>query len=61
VRSVPEFVSRPTGPPLSYLPAGAVTAGVLVTAAVLLLGAALMASRVLVRSVQPALLREPPT
>jgi putative ABC transport system permease protein len=61
VRSVPEFVTRPTAPPLRYLPSGGVTAVVFVAALVGLLGTALVASRALVRSVRPSLLREPPT
>jgi hypothetical protein len=58
---VPEFVTRPTAPPLRYLPSGGVTAVVFVAALVGLLGTALVASRTLVRSVRPSLLREPPT
>jgi putative ABC transport system permease protein len=61
VRSVPEFVTRPTAPPLSYLPSGGVTVGVLAAALVVLLAVVLVASRTLVRAVRPSLLREPPT
>jgi putative ABC transport system permease protein len=61
VRSVPEFVTRPTAPPLSYLPSGGITVGVLAGAVVVLLAVVLVASRALVRAVRPSLLREPPT
>jgi putative ABC transport system permease protein len=61
VRSVPEFVTRPTAPPLRYLPSGAVTVGALAAAFVVLLAVVLIASRALVRAVRPSLLREPPT
>jgi hypothetical protein len=61
VRSVPEFVTRPTAPPLRYLPSGGITVGVLAAALVVLLAVVLIASRALVRAVRPSLLREPPT
>jgi putative ABC transport system permease protein len=61
VRSVPEFVTRPTAPPLTYLPSGGVTVGALAVTLVVLLAVVLVASRSLVRAVRPSLLREPPT
>jgi hypothetical protein len=61
VRSVPEFVTRPTAPPLTYLPSGGVTALVLIVALIALVVTALVSSRALVSSVRPSLLREPPT
>jgi ABC-type antimicrobial peptide transport system permease subunit len=61
VRSVPEFVTRPTAPPLGYLPSGGVTVGVLAVALVVLLAVVLVASRALVSAVRPSLLRESPT
>ena len=57
-RSIPEFVSQPLAPPLRYLPSAAdlaVLVGVVVAGGVL---AVVIASLLLVRSVQPDLLRE---
>jgi putative ABC transport system permease protein len=57
-RSIPEFISQPLAPPLRYLPSAADLA---VLAGVVLVGGALavvIASLLLVRSVQPDLLRE---
>lgn len=57
-RSIPEFIRQPLAPPLRYLPSAtdlAVLAGVVVVGGVL---AVTIASLLLVRSVQPDLLRE---
>ena len=58
VRSVPEFISQPQAPPLDYLPPVADLALLVGGALVVLVLAAVMASVLLVRSVQPDLLRE---
>lgn len=60
VRSVPEFVTRPIAPHLSYLPSNAVWVAVLTVALTTLLVVAVIASGLLLRSVRPSLLREPP-
>jgi len=58
VRSVPEFISQPQAPPLDYLPPIAGLALLVGAALVVLVLAAVTASMLLVRSVQPDLLRE---
>ena len=58
VRSVPEFISQPPAPPLDYLPPLAALALLIGAALVVLVLAAVTASMLLVRSVQPDLLRE---
>ena len=58
VRSVPEFISQPPAPPLDYLPPFATLALLVGAALVVLVLAAVTASMLLVRSVQPDLLRE---
>jgi len=58
VRNVPEFVSPPPAPPLSYLPSATALAILLGGALLAGAAAAIIASLLLVRSVQPDLLRE---
>ena len=58
VRSVPEFISQPQAPPLDYLPPAAGLAALVGAALIVLVLAAVLASVLLVRSVQPDLLRE---
>jgi putative ABC transport system permease protein len=60
LRSVPEFTTLPTEPPLSYVPAAAPVAILLCAAACLLVLAALMSSYTLIRGVRADLLRETP-
>jgi putative ABC transport system permease protein len=56
IRSVPEFISQPPAPPLTYLPVAADLAALLGLALGVLLIAAVVASAALVRSVRPDLL-----
>jgi putative ABC transport system permease protein len=58
VHNVPEFVSQPSAPPLSYAPSATGLAVLLGGALVAGAAAAIIASLLLVRSVQPDLLRE---
>lgn len=58
VRSVPEFINQPQAPPLDYLPPVADLAALVGAALIVLVLAAVVASVLLVRSVQPDLLRE---
>ncbi len=58
VRSVPEFISQPQAPPLDYLPPIAELGPLVGVALIVLVLAAVTASVLLVRSVQPDLLRE---
>ena len=58
VRSVPEFITQPQAPPLSYLPPFGGLALLLAAALAVLVLAAVAASMLLVRSVRPDLLRE---
>ncbi len=58
VRSVPEFITQPPAPPLSYLPPLGGLALLLAAALAVLVVAAVAASMLLVRSVRPDLLRE---
>jgi hypothetical protein len=58
VRSVPEFISQPQAPPLSYLPPVGGLALLVAAALAVLVLAAVAASMLLVRSVRPDLLRE---
>lgn len=57
-RNVPEFISQPPASPLSYGPPAAELALLVGAALVVLILAAVTASVLLVRSVQPDLLRE---
>jgi hypothetical protein len=58
VRNIPEFVTTPLSPPLTYSPSGPDFAILLAAALVILVAAAATASMALVRSVRPDLLRE---
>ena len=58
VRSVPEFISQPPAPPLDYVPPIGGLALLVGAALAVLVLAAVTASLLLVRSVQPDLLRE---
>jgi hypothetical protein len=58
VRSVPEFIHQPQAPPLDYLPPVSTLALLVGGALIVLVLAAVMTSLLLVRSVQPDLLRE---
>jgi hypothetical protein len=58
VRSVPEFITQPQAPPLSYLPPVGGLALLVAAALAVLVLAAVAASMLLVRSVRPDLLRE---
>jgi putative ABC transport system permease protein len=60
VRAVPEFVTRPIAPALSYAPSVSVSASVLIGSIAVLFVIALVASRELLRAARPSLLREPP-
>ena len=58
LRSVPEFITQPQAPPLSYLPPLGGLALLVAAALAVLVLAAVAASMLLVRSVRPDLLRE---
>jgi len=58
--NVPEFTSRPSAPPLSYVPAAGPVATLLIVTATFPLLAALISSVTLIRGVRADLLRETP-
>jgi len=60
LRSVPEFVSQPAAPPLSYVPATGQLAALLGAAVGVLLVAAVAAGGTLIRGVDLDQLREAP-
>jgi predicted lysophospholipase L1 biosynthesis ABC-type transport system permease subunit len=60
LRDVPEFISRPAVPPLSYVPSAGPLALLLGAAAALLVVAAVTASVLLIRGVSLEQLRESP-
>jgi len=57
---VPEFTTRPSAPPLSYVPAAGPIATLLIVTATFPLLAALISSVTLIRGVRADLLRETP-